>query len=197
MITPRSPLKELCKLKVAVIHPPDADGDELVAQLTRIGCAVQVLWPDALELPSDCGLILLAVRPETLSIGYPWIGDPNTPPIIPVMTFENPLTVEAVIKLSAFATIASPVRSFGVLTAIAVTLSQSKAARTREKHIERLERKLADQRTIHKATQSLMTSRAISEDQAYQLLRSQAMARRESIESVAHQILKAQAILSF
>lgn len=91
-------------------------------------------------LPSDCALVLLAVRPETLSISYPWIGDTGTPPIIPVMNFENPVTLEAAPRLGAFATIASPVLSFDLLTAIAVTLSQSRAMRKREKHIERLEK---------------------------------------------------------
>jgi AmiR/NasT family two-component response regulator len=190
-------LKDLRKLKVAIIHPPDTDGDELVAQMARIGCMVEVFWPEAQVLPLDCALVLLAVRPETLSINYPWIGAAGAPPIIPVMTFENPVTLEAVLQLGAFATIASPVRSFGLLTAIAVTLSQSRAMRVREKYIERLEKKSADQRVIHKATLVLMETRAVTEEHAYQLLRSQAMTRRESIEVVASQILRAQAILSF
>ncbi len=192
-----SPLKDLRKLKVAIIHPPDADGDELVAQLARIGCMVDVFWPEAQALPPECGLVLLAVRPETLSISYPWIGTTGAPPIIPVITFENPVTLEAVLQLGAFATIASPVRAFGLLTAIAVTLSQSRAMRVREKYIERLEKKSADQRVIHKAILILMESRSVSEEQAYQLLRSQAMSRRENIEAVAAQILRAQAVLSF
>lgn len=190
-------LKDLRKLKVAIIHPPDADGDALVAQLARIGCMVEVFWPEAQALPSDCALVLLAVRPETLSIHYPWIGTTGAPPIIPVMTFENPVTLEAVLQLGAFSTIASPVRAFGLLTAIAVTLSQSRAMRLREKHIERLEKKSADQRVIHKATLVLMETRSVTEEHAYRLLRSQAMTRRESIEAVAGQILRAQAMLSF
>ncbi|MFT5535185.1 MAG: AmiR/NasT family two-component response regulator [Burkholderiaceae bacterium] len=190
-------LKDLRKLKVAIIHPPDADGDELIAQLSRIGCMVDVFWPEAHVLPSECGLVLLAVRPETLSISYPWIGVAGAPPIIPVITFENPVTLEAVLQLGAFATIASPVRAFGLLTAIAVTLSQSRAMRVREKYIERLEKKSADQRVIHKAILVLMETRAVTEEQAYQLLRSQAMSRREHIEVIAGQILRAQAVLSF
>lgn len=192
-----SVLKDLRKLKVALIHPPDADGDELVAQLARIGCMVDVFWPEAQVLPPECGLVLLAVRPETLSISYPWIGEAGAPPIIPVITFENPVTLEAVLQLGAFATIASPVRAFGLLTAIAMTLSQSRAMRIREKYIERLEKKSADQRVIHKAILILMESRSVTEEQAYQLLRSQAMSRRVPIEVIASQILRAQAVLSF
>jgi AmiR/NasT family two-component response regulator len=195
--TKPSSLKDLRSLKVALIHPPDQDGDELIAQLARIGCSTEVFWPDADKLPDDCGLVLLAVRPETLSIQYPWIGTPNAPPIIPIVTFENPITIEAVLQLNTFAPIASPVRSFGLLTAIAVALNQYKSRRARERYIERLEKKSADQRTIHQATLVLMGNRGLNESDAYQLLRSQAMLKRESIESVATQIVKAHAALSF
>lgn len=41
---------------------------------------------------------------------------------------------------------------------------------------------------IHKATLVLMETRSVTEESAYQLLRSQAMTRRESIEVIAGQI---------
>ncbi|HTI17356.1 MAG TPA: ANTAR domain-containing protein [Trinickia sp.] len=190
-------LRDLRSLKVVVIHPRDQDGDELLAQLQRIGCAVDVFWPRVDALPADTGLVLMAVRPETLSTHYPWLDTPSAPPVIPVVTYENPVTIEAVLQLNAFATIPSPVRSFGLLTAIAVALSQSKTSRARERYIERLEQKQAKVRVIQQAKQIVMTSRGVSEDEAYQLLRSQAMVKREQIETVAGQIVKAHETLSF
>ena len=38
-------LKDLRMLRVAVFHPDDADGAQLVQQLQRIGCQVQAFWP--------------------------------------------------------------------------------------------------------------------------------------------------------
>ena len=38
-------LRGLRSLKVVVIHPQDQDGEELLAQLHRIGCEVEVCWP--------------------------------------------------------------------------------------------------------------------------------------------------------
>jgi AmiR/NasT family two-component response regulator len=139
----------------------------------------------------------MAVRPETLSMNYPWLAAPSAPPVIPVVTYENPITIEAVLQLNAFATIPSPVRSFGLLTAIAVALTQSKASRARERYIERLEQKQSNVRIIQQAKQIVMNSRGVSEDEAYQLLRSQAMLKREQIETVAGQIVKAHETLSF
>ncbi|MFM0350826.1 MULTISPECIES: ANTAR domain-containing response regulator [unclassified Paraburkholderia] len=190
-------LRDLRSLKVVVIHPQDQDGEELLAQLQRIGCEVQVCWPRLDSLPCDTGLVVMAMRPETLSVDYPWLGTSTSPPVIPVVTYENPITIEAVLRLNAFATIPSPVRSFGLLTAIAVALTQFKASRARERYIERLEQKQAKVRVIQQATRIVMDSRGMSEEDAYQLLRSQAMLKREQIETVAGDIVKAHETLSF
>ena len=190
-------LKAIRELNVVLVHPLDQDGEELGAQLQRIGCRFERFWPELDVLPVGTDLVLLAVRPETLSLTYPWMGRPSAPPVLPVVTFENPITLAAVLQLDAFTTIASPVRSAGLLTAIAVTVSQSKARRALERYIDRLEQKQAHQRVIQQATQIVMESRGLEEDAAYQLLRSQAMLKRESIEVLANGIVKAKAALNF
>jgi AmiR/NasT family two-component response regulator len=190
-------LKDIRGLRVVLVHPQDQDGDELGAQLQRIGCKFQTFWPELDALPVGTDLVLLAVRPETLYSKYPWMGKASTPPVIPVVTFENPITLAAVLQLDAFTTIASPVRSAGLLTAIAITVSQSRARRVRERYIERLEQKQAHHRVIQQATQIMMESRGLGEAEAYRLLRSQAMLKRESIEALASGIVKAKAALNF
>lgn len=189
-------LRDLRSLIIAVVHPPDDDRNELIEQLQRIGCKVEVFWPQLDSLPTGTGLVMMAVRPETLSSTFPWAGEPNSPPVIAIVTFENPVTVEAVLQLNAFSTIPSPVRPFGVLTAIAVALSQWKAARSRDRYIARLEQKQAKQRTIQQAIRIFMSAHGLSEDEAYQRLRAKAMVNREVIEEVAHAIVKAHDVLS-
>jgi AmiR/NasT family two-component response regulator len=190
-------LRDLRSLKVVVIHPQDQDGEELLAQLQRIGCDVQIFWPQLECLPPDTGLVLMAMRPETLGTPFPWLEAHTAPPVIPVVTYENPITIEAVLRLNAFATIPSPVRSFGLLTAIAVALTQFKVSRARERYIERLEQKQAKLRVIQQAKQIVMNARKVSEEEAYQMLRSQAMVKREQIETIASEIVKAYETLSF
>jgi len=113
------------------------------------------------------------------------------------LTFENPITITAVLQLDAFATIASPVRSAGLLTAIAVTLSQHRTRRALQRYIDRLEQKQAHSHLIEKATKIVMESRSVDQSDAYKLLRSQAMQKRESIESIANGIVKANELLNF
>lgn len=190
-------LKDIRKLNVVIVHPDDLDGEEICGQLRRLGCNYQIFWPELDVLPEGTNLVILAVRPETLSLKYRWIGQSSTPALIPVLTFENPITITAVLQLNAFATIASPVRSAGLLTAIAVTLSQYRIRHALERYIDRLEQKQAHSRIIEKATQIVMQSRSVDQSDAYKLLRSQAMQKRESIESIANSIVKANELLNF
>lgn len=114
-----------------------------------------------------------------------------------MVAFENPITLAAVLQLDAFTTITSPVRSAGLLTAIALTVRQSTARRALERYITRLEQKQAQQRVIQQATRIVMESRGLAEGEAYKLLRSQAMTKRESIEVFASGIVKAREALNF
>jgi AmiR/NasT family two-component response regulator len=84
-----------------------------------------------------------------------------------------------------------------LLTAIAVALTQFKMFRGRERYIDRLEQKQASVRIIQQAKRIVMEARGVSEEEAYEILRSQAMGKREQIETVAGEIVKARETLSF
>jgi AmiR/NasT family two-component response regulator len=78
-----------------------------------------------------------------------------------------------------------------------VALAQFEALRMRDRYVERLEQKQAKIRVIQQATQLVMETRGVSEERAYQLLRSKAMLKREQIEVVAREIVKAHEALTF
>ena len=192
--TPRL-LRELRSLSVVVFHPEDQDGQELIGQLQRIGCQVKAFWPPLDKLPDTVDLVFLAVRPEVLSIDLPWLRRDGAPPVIAVVTYENPVIVEAVLKLNAYGVIASPVKSFGLLTSMVVAVNQSENAKERAKYVVRLEQRLAGQRKIAKAKAILMQSRNITEEDAYNLIRNRAMTKRVTTEEIADAVIKANEIL--
>lgn len=194
--TPQA-LRDIRSLSVLAIHPQDQDGEELLGQLCRIGCKVQMTWPALDTLPDATDVVFLAVRPETLSVSLPWMNAKGAPPVIPVVSYENPIIIEAVMQLGAYCVVPSPVRSFGLLTAIAVTLNQHRNRLQLERYVRRVEDKLAEQRQIQRAKTILMETRNLSEQEAYDLLRSQAMVKREHIEAVAEAIIKADEVLRF
>lgn len=188
-------VKDLRDISVLVVHPDDDDGRNLIAQLQRIGCQVRVQWPIPERLNAEMDVIVLAVSPESLSIKTPWLQHSSTPPIIPVIAYENPVIVEALVQLNACSVIPSPVRSFGLLTALTLTLSQSRRAREREKHVKRLEGRMAVMRTVQQAKIILIETKGMTEVDAYNALRDQAMAKREPVEKIAEALVKAHELL--
>ena len=194
--TPRL-LRELRSLRVLVFHPDDQDGQELLGQLQRIGCRVKAFWPPMDKLPEEADLVIFAMRPEVLSMDLPWLRRDGSPPAIPVVNYENPVIVEAVLQLNAYGVIASPVKSFGLLTSIVVAVNQAEKARTREKYIARLEQRIAGLRKINKAKAILMNTRGLSEDDAYKIIRDQAMSKRVTAEEIADAVINANEVLGF
>ena len=110
--------------------------------------------------------------------------------MIAVVTYENPVIVEAVLRLNAYGVIASPVKSFGLLTSMVVAVNQAENAEGAH-NVARLEQRLAGQRKIAKAKAILMQSRNISEEDAYSLIRNRAMTKRVTTEEIADAVIKA------
>ena len=93
-------LKDIRQLRVLLLHPQDQDGDELCAQLQRIGCRYERCWPSPDALPPATDLVLLAVRPENLAAGCPWLG---------LATLATWLVIAAFFRYSSLAAIVSAV----------------------------------------------------------------------------------------
>ena len=190
-------LKDLRVLRICVFHPRDQDGEELTRQLERIGCQVQAFWPPLQTLPSGSDFVFMALSPDLLDSDFVWCESEDAPPVIAVITYENPTVLEAVLRIHAKATIASPVRSFGLLSALVVARELSSAIKKQKKRISQLEVKLNGVRQISEAQDVLCKQRSISKDEAYQLIREQAMNKRVTAEEIAVAIINANEILSF
>jgi AmiR/NasT family two-component response regulator len=192
--TPRQ-LHELRSLRVAVFHPDDRDGEELMLQLQRIGCKAHACWPPTPVLPEDIDLVFLAV--DLKMPMPPWIQNRDVcgPPVIAVVLYENPTIIDAVLKMSVESIVASPVKAFGLLATMVVArqINQQRASLLRQK--QRLELKLSGLRQVSQAKAILMGARRISEDEAYRLMREQAMVRRVTVEQIATTIVDAHQLL--
>lgn len=189
-------LKDLRTLKVAVLHPDDADGRQLTQQLQRIGCQVQAFWPAPPVLPEGIDVIFLAVRPDSIDMGPDWLREESHPTLIVIVNYENPTIVEKVLHLGAKGVLPSPVRSFGLLSALVVARQVNEEIRALDRRARKLEAKLLGARHIAEAKSILMKTRQISEGAAYDLIRDQAMSKRVTTEEIAVAIINANEILS-
>jgi len=189
-------LKELRTLKIAVIHPDDGDGRLLTQQLQRIGCLVQAFWPPVQALPEGIDIAFVAVRPEILDLQFDWTRREDAPTVIAVVNYENPTIVEAVLELGATAVLPSPIRSFGLLSSLVVAREAHKESRSLCRRLRKVEAKLLGVRHIADAKSILMKTHGLSESEAYDLIRDQAMSKRVTTEEVASAIVNASEVLS-
>ncbi len=189
-------LKDLRTLRVLVFHPDDTDGKQLTQQLQRIGCQVQAFWPPLPTLPEGVDVIFLAVRPDSIDVGFEWLKTEEVPTIIAVVTYENPTIVETVLHIGSQAGLPSPVRSFGLLSALVVARQVHGKMKAHVRKVRKLEGKLLGVRRIAEAKSILMRTRQISDGAAYDLIRDQAMSKRVTTEEIAAAIINANEILS-
>lgn len=191
------PLRNLRSLRVAVVHPRDADGDAVLQQLQRIGCQVQAFWPPPSELPERTDVVFCAVRPDLIAVDFDWARLERPPAVVAIVNYENPTIVDAMLRCGARAVITSPVRSAGILSTLVLAHRLSEEHAEQRRRIARLEQKLSSANQVSDAKLILMRTRGVSDTEAYRLLREQAMSRRVPVEEIARAIIQANEILSF
>lgn len=194
----RLKLKELRDLTTLVLHPADQDGALVLDQLNRIGCRTEAVWPPPKSLPASVDVVFAGISHDT----HPSLmrmmrrSEPERPPVIAIVDYENPAMLQLVIEIDALAVISKPVRPFGILTNLAVARNAWLTIGDQTQRIRRLEDRLAAQKNIAKATAILMEAQGVSERTAYRTIRSQAMTKRVSIDEMAVAIINANDLLS-
>jgi AmiR/NasT family two-component response regulator len=189
-------LRNLRNTRVVVFHPKDADGEMLVQQLERIGCQVISLWPPLPELPDTVDVVFCAVRPDHAAMRCAWMGGEPPVPVIAVINYENPTVVDAALRLGARAVLVSPLRSAGILSSLALAKQAQAEWRELRRRITRLEQKLLSANQISEAKAILVRTRQVSDDEAYRIIREQAMSKRLATEDIARAIIHANGVLS-
>ena len=190
-------LRNLRNLRVMVFHPKDSDGEMIAQQLQRIGCKVMTMWPPLLELPDTVDVVFCAVRPDHAAIRSTWMNDEPPVPVIAIVNYENPTILDAALRIGARAVMLSPVRSAGILSSMAMAQHAHAELREARRRVIRLEQKLHSANQISEAKAILVRTRNVSDEEAYRIIREQAMSKRTATEDIAKAIIHADGILSF
>ena len=157
---------------------------------------MQAFWPPVQVLPAGIDIAFMAVRPDIIGLRFEWTQREDAPTVIAVVTYENPTIVDAVLALGAQAVLPSPVRSFGLLTALVLARETHKENRSLTRRLRKVEAKLLGARHLADAKAVMMKTHNISEAQAYDLIREQAMSKRTTMEEIAAMIVHASEVLS-
>lgn len=189
-------IKDLRSLRVLLLQPKSSEGEELRQHLNRIGCQVQTDWPPPAEIPSDTDVVFVFVRPIVEGdIVLNWNADDPPAVLIAIVDYENPIIVEKMLRLRAQAVIGLPLRTFGILANVLLSVNNHKREERLRMRVERMSAKLKAHRDIDKAKAILMTTRNLSEQVAYETLREQAMNKRTTIEAIAIAVINASDLL--
>ncbi|MES9906090.1 MAG: ANTAR domain-containing protein [Sedimenticola sp.] len=188
-------LRSLRNKKIAVIHPRDEDGENLLRQLQRIGCQVSSIWPSPKELPDDLDAVFFLIDQEK-NQGCEWLDNERALALIAVISYENPTVLEALTAAKVHGLITKPVRPFGVLARLVTALSLFKYEERLNTRIAKLDETLKTRRLVEQATRILSRTREISEDEAYALIRREAMNKQITLFDMARSIINADTFLS-
>jgi AmiR/NasT family two-component response regulator len=192
-------LRDLRGLRVLVVHPPDNERVRLVEHLRRIGCMAETQWPVPESWSDACDIMLLAIEHDVRAEIQRLLksSDGLRPTLIAIVGYEDPTTLQLVLEAGAVAVIERPIRPFGLLTNLTIARSLWLEKREADKRMRKLERKLSGLQRIQKAKSILMEGQGLSEADAYESIRRQAMSKRLSMDDMAAAIIHANELLQY
>lgn len=189
-------LRDIRSFRVVVIHPQDAEAEELLRQLHRIGCQARSEWPPPKDRPSGVDLIFLDMTRLLSGQGrLPWSSADEGPPIVAVLDYESPTVLKALVDYGVRGFVSKPIRAFGLLTTMFMAHRAAEGERGMRKRLQKVEQRLDGIKKVSKAKAILIEQRRITEEEAYRFIRERAMARRTTIEAVAAAIIDASEML--
>lgn len=181
---------DLRTLRVVVMHPPGDDRSVLEEQLRRIGCPVRVVWPFPLRLPVDVDVIFFLVGPELRSAGN-WCAADTEATLIALSDYENPTALKMLVDTQAHGVITKPYRSTGILSTLVLSRASSGYQQRLHHKIGKLEEAIKARRHIEKAIRILMDAHRLSENDAYEHMRSRATSLRVTVGEIATMVIDA------
>ena len=186
-------LRDIRNVRVLVFHPRDRECDELVAQIRRIGCRVESIWPPQGDISHDTDIAFVLFRQDAITAGLAKALAERKPglTLVGIVEFESPAVIETVVRAGTSAVITKPIRAFGLLTSIILAHTLAHTIRVSADRISKLEARLAGLKQIEKAKSILMVRKNLSEQEAYDALRMRAMSKRMTMEAVCAAIIEA------
>jgi AmiR/NasT family two-component response regulator len=186
-------LRDIRSVKVLVVHPKDRERNELIDHIRRIGCRVEAIWPPQDGIPPETDIVFVLFRQDALTTALLKALSERSSQVtlIGIVEFESPGVVEAVVRAGTSAVITKPIRAFGLLTSMIVAHSLSQKDKIYTDRIQKLETKLLGLKRLEKAKSILMSARSMTEEEAYETIRSRAMTRRVTMDAVCGAIIEA------
>jgi AmiR/NasT family two-component response regulator len=152
-------------------------------QFGRLGMLVSEADPERLTAP-ETPVDVIVLDADSIPIkSVPALK--TDIPVIALIGTETPSRLKWLLDLQPASFLIKPLRSAGLYTALVVAFDCAQRRSEEAAHIERLETRNRARRVVVAAVLQLMRSHALSEEDAFALLRQTAMRHRTTIEQLS------------
>src|SRR5260370_6348720 len=158
-------------------------------QLNRLGMSVVESDPTQ-PAPPDGSVDVIVLDADSIPIKSDSMPawKINTP-VIALMGTETPSRLKWLLDLQPASFLIKPLRSAGLYTALVVAFDCAQRRVEDAAHVEKLEERIRSRRLVFGAVLQVMRSHALSEEDAFALIRQTAMRYRTTIEQLSTEIL--------
>lgn len=160
-------------------------------QLDRLGMSVVEADPAQIQLPQDSfDVIVLDADAIPIKSDGAMSWKINVP-IIALIGTETPSRLKWLLDLQPASFLVKPLRSAGLYTALVVAFDCAQRRIEEAAHLEKLEDRIRARRIVVAAVLQLIRAHALSEEDAFTLIRQTAMRHRTTIEQLSAEIIAA------
>lgn len=182
------------EMDVAVIVERDDDGERLVRELQRLRCNVRHIWPMPPRVPENFSVVFCALS-QDLPQRIPWIpGEPASALVI-VDPGQGALDLRLLHNCAAHGVLHYPVTARSVQAGLVLAHDHFLYEKRLRGRIDKLDESLRTMRSVERAKALLIRVKNVTEEEAYNYLRKQAMERRVTIGAVANAIIDSHELL--
>ncbi|MTH63944.1 ANTAR domain-containing response regulator [Paracoccus shanxieyensis] len=184
-------ISDLRGTRVLALLPPGREAEGLVTHLIRIGCLPRLEWPIPEKLPDDIDVAIIPVDSDARSAIRVLIANLTdlSPPIIALVGYEDPSTLQLVLELRSAAVIERPVKPFGLLTNLKISRDIWKRRRKALERLAAAEQRQSALSMVDIAKTLLCKVRNMDMSQTHRYLQKTAMDGRIPIEVAAEQVI--------
>jgi len=181
-------LGRLSRLSIALITLPDSQAEVLTRVLQRSRAEIRRYWPCPQIFDTDADILVCDFFPG-LERRLPWNPGEAKAAVVLVLPGGGQPDADAIHAALPDGILTRPIQESAVLPVVSMAWDHFSYHRRQSERIDQLDESIRTLREIERAKTILMQDRKISEANAFEALRKEAMRRRIKVSVVAKTII--------
>ena len=175
-------------MRALILHRPDRNTAALEVQLQKLGVEVEVQWPSKGPAEVDADVAFFDAD-RVFDALFPWPQGEAPIPLVAIVGSEAPGRLEWMLAQNPTGFLQKPIGSSGAFQALVVGFHQHAEKRDWQRRLQTQTDRLKARPLVVRAVLLLMRAHSVSDDEAFRMLRTQAMRQRTSVEEAAYALV--------